>query len=92
MRAAEVACAHPLRQLTVRDLLDLALMHEAFHVLAPGAPPGVEGTLIIEIAARLFADRILQLPVSSLLIDVWLMHWAPDTAAVQTDSVWNPQL
>ncbi|MBN1475425.1 AAC(3) family N-acetyltransferase [Candidatus Sumerlaeota bacterium] len=76
MGETTVPCGRPLRRLIEADLADLALAHEGFHLLMPTTASSLQGRIIEEVAARLFADRLLSLPVPSLLVDVWLMHWA----------------
>lgn len=77
MRDSTVPCAAPLRDLRETDLADLALAHEGFHVLAPTRGESLRARLADEVAARLFADALLHLPLPALLVDVFLMHWAP---------------
>jgi aminoglycoside 3-N-acetyltransferase len=75
---AEGPMGSPLHRIGECDLRALALAHEGFRALSPRRAGSLQGRLAEEIGARLFADRLLRLPVPSVQIDVWLMLWAPE--------------
>lgn len=75
LREIEVPCCAPLRGVGLESLRALAMVHEGFHALTGETRSSLQARICEEVAARLFAERLLSLPAPPLLIDVALMHW-----------------
>lgn len=82
LRMNQAACAEPLKRVDDETLESLAVVHEALHAMRPPRKESTQRRLIEEVAGRLVADQLLQLPFPSLLIDVWMMHWAGEIPTV----------